>query len=51
MTEACSDCCSAPLKVAGERTTHWWVCTACTGPCNAVPVEIEPTSQEDYDRG
>jgi hypothetical protein len=30
--------------------TNWFVCTACSGPCNAVPVEIEPTNQEDYDR-
>lgn len=39
--DACSDCCSAPLKVAGEGAAHWF-CTACAAPCNAVPVEIEP---------
>jgi hypothetical protein len=31
--------------------TNWYVCTACSKPCDAVPVNTNPTSQEDYDRG
>jgi hypothetical protein len=45
MTEVCSDCCGAPLRVACEKKlvgyTNWFVCTLCAGHCNAVPVEIE----------
>jgi hypothetical protein len=45
MAETCSDCCGAPVKVACEKNlvgyTNWFVCTACTGPCDVVPVEIE----------
>jgi len=43
------------VKVACEKNivgyTNWWVCTACAGPCNAEPVEIEsePINQEDLD--
>ena len=54
MPEACSDCCGAPVKVAYEKNligyTNWYVCTACSKPCDAVPVNTNPTSQEDYDR-
>lgn len=55
MPEACSDCCGAPVEVACENNlvgyTNWFVCTACAGPCDAVPVEIEsePINQEDFD--
>ena len=39
MPEACSDCCGAPVKVAYEKHlvnyTNWFVCTACSKPCDA----------------
>lgn len=44
MTKARSDCCAAALKVGGQGTTHWWVCTACNMSCNAVPGPAEPSS-------
>lgn len=27
-----SACCRALVRVGGEGTTHWWVCTACSEP-------------------
>jgi hypothetical protein len=30
-----SDCCDAPVEVAGRYTTHHWVCTLCHEACDA----------------
>jgi hypothetical protein len=32
-----SICCNALVRVAGEGTTHWWVCTACEQPTDVKP--------------
>jgi hypothetical protein len=34
-----SSCCKAPLMVAGERSTHWYVCTACQQPADTAPLD------------
>lgn len=31
-----SYCCSAPVRIAGERSTHWHVCTECNKPPDAI---------------
>jgi hypothetical protein len=45
MIDAVSRCCGAPLRVGGERQTHWWICTCCAAPCDAVPAEVEEPSE------
>ncbi len=35
MTAPFSSCCHAPVVVAGERTTHWYACSACRKPTDA----------------
>lgn len=41
-----SDCCDAPVTVAGT-TTHYYVCRACGQPCDEAPLRpasmMEPT--------
>lgn len=34
MTDPLSTCCGALVRVAGERTTHWYVCSCCGQPCD-----------------
>lgn len=36
MTDVVSTCCSAPVTVGGQGTTHWWICTACAMPCDVI---------------
>lgn len=35
-----SCCCSAPVRIAGERSTRWHVCTECNKPCDAIRPEV-----------
>jgi hypothetical protein len=35
-----SCCCSALVRIAGERSTHWHVCEKCNKPCDAIRPEI-----------
>ena len=37
MDNLASICCNALVRVAGEGTTHWWVCTACEQPTDVKP--------------
>ena len=30
-----SKCCAAPVKVGGERSTHWYICEKCGKACDA----------------
>lgn len=32
-----SNCCGAPMRVGGERTTHFYVCTKCGKSCDPKP--------------
>lgn len=34
--EELSDCCGAPVLVAGEGITHYYVCTLCDKACDCV---------------
>lgn len=43
MTEPLSDCCHAEVIVAGEGTTHYYVCVKCGMACDAVE---EPETKE-----
>jgi hypothetical protein len=29
-----SDCCNAKVKVGGEHSTHFYICTKCGNPCD-----------------
>ncbi len=39
-----SNCHHAPMDVAGEGTTHFYLCRKCGQPCN--PIKIEPVPDE-----
>lgn len=29
-----SKCCKSKVKIGGERTTHYYICTVCGKPCD-----------------
>lgn len=33
--EYISKCCGAEVKVGGEGSTHYFICTKCENPCDA----------------
>jgi hypothetical protein len=35
-----SKCCGAPVNVGGERTTHYYVCSRCHQPCEAIQTDV-----------
>ena len=39
-----SNCCHSPIDVAGEGTTHFYVCRKCGQACD--PIKIEPVTDE-----
>ena len=32
-----SKCCGAEVRVGGDRTTHFWICTKCQHACDTKP--------------
>jgi hypothetical protein len=42
MMDFSSICCNALVRVGGERSTHWWVCTCCGQPTDVTSnVDLE----------
>lgn len=41
MSEQVSKCCGAPMRVGGERSTHWYICTACDKSTDGVEPRVE----------
>lgn len=34
MNKPRSNCCNAPIKMGGERSTQWFICTQCSKLCD-----------------
>ena len=45
MPQCRTTCCNAPYGVGGERSTHWYLCTACGQPTHEL--DYEPPSLAD----
>lgn len=46
MTKHLTTCCNAPYGVGGERSTHWYLCSACGKPTDMQPVWEMPDDEE-----
>lgn len=38
--DSVSNCCSSPVRVEGKGSTHYYLCSSCEKPCDAVPCPI-----------
>ena len=49
MTQYLTTCCSAPYGVGGERSTHWYLCTACGQPTHQIPEEATEEQLQEWE--
>lgn len=41
-----SSCCKAPYGIGGERSTHWYLCTACGQPTHQIGDEERSDAEQ-----
>jgi hypothetical protein len=42
-----SNCCKAPVKIGGEHTTHYYICTKCKKSCDVLKDKFCPIETDD----
>ena len=47
MNEQLSNCCHAPVIIAGLGSTHWHECTECGQGCDVIYCDEDPESTKD----
>ena len=49
MTQHLTTCCNAPYAIGGERTTHWYMCSACRKPTHQIREEATEEQLQEWE--